>query len=214
MIKGLIFDLDNTLYPASLGIEKKIFNRMMIYAAGYLGISIEEAERRRRAKPFGTTLEWLIFEHGLKDVEDYFAAVHPIGEEAELERDEVLVQTLSEIRLPKVILTNAPWEHAQRIIGKLGIAHAFVSIVDIRATQFHGKPHRGAYEMALRDLSCHPEEALFFDDSPAYVRGFRNLGGHGFLVDETGQNNKEDLPSVKSILECKKILEGFYVPSY
>ena len=72
-IKYILFDLDNTLYPASSRVEYEFNNRIVTYVAKFMGISMEEADELR-AKGFiehGTTVSWLIAEHGLTNIEDY-----------------------------------------------------------------------------------------------------------------------------------------------
>ena len=64
MTRAILFDLDNTLYPATASMEKDIVRRMNQYAAKLVGVSVEEviALRQERMKRYGTTLEWLMAE--------------------------------------------------------------------------------------------------------------------------------------------------------
>ena len=89
MISHLLFDLDNTLYPETAAMNQGITRRMLVYTAGFLGVTYDEAValRRQRLPLYGTTLEWLRNEHGLTDVSGYFNAVHPPEEVDELQPD-------------------------------------------------------------------------------------------------------------------------------
>lgn len=81
MIKHLLFDLDNTLYPSSAPINANITRRMTGFVADFLQVNPEEAAEKRKEglRHFGTTLEWLTGEHGLtaEGRERFFSAVHP-----------------------------------------------------------------------------------------------------------------------------------------
>ena len=122
-VEHLIFDLDNTLYPSSGNMDKGITQRMMNFVASFFDVSYEEAVKIRaeHIRDFSTTLEWLRSE-GLTDVESYFSAVHPPYEADELEENPLLRPFLESIRIPKIILTNAPSEHAERVLKNCAYA--------------------------------------------------------------------------------------------
>ena len=174
-----MFDLDNTLYSEKNGMERKVLERINEYVSLYLGWRPEEtnAKRREGARRFGTTLEWLVFEKGLKDVEGYFAFTHPAGEEACLSEDAGLRTLLDSLDYPKIVLTNAPMEHAERVMKALGIADRFSGVFDIRYNGFVGKPHPKSYLRALEASGFSAETTIFIDDSPKYIKGYLALGG-------------------------------------
>ena len=118
MLRALIFDLDNTLYPASAAMEEHTIARMNEYTSRLLGTSIEEAIaiRREHMPRYGTTLEWLMAEHGFTNPDHYFSYVHPEGEEDLVEFDPALGPFLDSLKLPKFVFTNAPMEHADRVL--------------------------------------------------------------------------------------------------
>ncbi|MBU0936947.1 MAG: HAD-IA family hydrolase [Spirochaetes bacterium] len=208
MIQAVFFDLDNTLYPASAGMEEDIVRRMTQFAAEFLGVSSEEAMRLRRANihQYGTTLEWLMKEHGLRDYDHYFSVVHPDGEEAMLEIDPALPGFLENIQQRKYVFTNAPMEHATRILKRFGIEHCFQKIYDVRFNDLTGKPARAAVERVLTDAACPPQNSIFVDDVPRYVRGFSACGGKGILIDHYDKYTHEDLPRIRSIYELDSYL--------
>jgi putative hydrolase of the HAD superfamily len=207
MLRYLLLDLDNTLYSESHGLEKAVFVRMMRYAADFLGLSVEETmERRRAINSYGTTLEWLIRDHGYSDIEAYFAAVHPAGEEEPLSPDPALGRLLDSMDLPKAIFTNAPREHAERILARLGVADRFEEIYDVRFNQFQGKPHVEAARRVCAACGVEPKEALFVDDLPRYVEGFIAAGGRGILFDELDRHGHEGMRRIHSLVELPAIL--------
>jgi len=186
MTKALMFDLDNTLYSEKNGMERKVLERINEYVSRYLGWPPEETNARRRegARRFGTTLEWLVFEKGLKDVEGYFASTHPEGEEACLSADAGLQTLLDSLDYPKIVLTNAPMEHAERVMKALGIQDRFARVFDIKYNGLVGKPHPKSYLRALEASGFSAETTVFIDDSPKYIKGYLALGGRAILKDE------------------------------
>lgn len=208
----LLFDLDNTLYPESSGMDHDITRRMIEYVAAYLGMGVEEARafRHERAKKYGTTLEWLRTEHGFADVESYFAAVHPEGEEYCIAADPSLGPLLDSMPQRKAVLTNSPYEHAARVLEKLGVADRFEAIYDIRYNELRGKPHAEAYRRACAALGAGIEETVFVDDMPKYVRGFLDIGGRAVLVDEGARFSAEGLVSVRGLSELPALVAGLF----
>lgn len=183
-IKHLIFDLDNTLYPSTERMDDGITNRMIDFVASWLKTDRERAVilRAEGLPRYGTTLEWLMQEAGLTDIESYFSAVHPAGEEDELSAQSELRPFLESIDLPKTVLSNAPIEHVSRVLKKLEIEDLFESITDIRDCKLRGKPHKSAYETALSKCGGTVEDTLFFDDHIKYADGYAAIGGTAVLV--------------------------------
>jgi putative hydrolase of the HAD superfamily len=204
----ILFDLDNTLYPESSGMDHDITRRMIEYVASYLGMGVDEARefRREHAHKYGTTLEWLTREHGFKDTEAYFAAVHPEGEEYCIAPDPGLGPLLDSMDCRKAVLTNSPAEHAHRVLAKLGAADRFEAVYDIRFNGLRGKPHAEAYLRACELSGAKVSETVFVDDLPKYVRSFLELGGNAVLVDEYGRHGAEDLPRVRSLADLPALL--------
>ena len=210
MIRSLLFDLDNTLYSCRYGLEDKVRQRIQEFNAAFLGVSPEEAWRERMAEAdrYGTNLEWLMGEKGFTGVEAYLAAVHPPNEADGLPPDPALRSFLESIPLPKAILTNSPQEHADLILGKLGIRDIFTHIFDIRQCGFKGKPSAEVFTHALNILGMRADEVLFVDDNPQYVDGFIALGGKGVLFDETGAHNDYINPRIRALEELQAYLDN------
>lgn len=205
-IEYLIFDLDNTLYPSSAQMDKGITTRMMNCVAEFFNTTYEEAVkiRAKNITNFSTTLEWLRSE-GLTDIETYFSKVHPQNEADELQPDLNLRPYLESIRLPKIILTNAPKEHAERVLNKLGIADLFLDICDIRCSDFYGKPYPLSFEIALQKIGGNIHNSLFIDDMQKYVDGYTALGGTAVLVgNKNGRPLEEDAKPMQAIKNKQK----------
>jgi len=208
-VRHLIFDLDDTLYPSSSGMNSAIAYNMISCVAQYFKVSQDEAYTLRKASlpHFGSTLEWLMHE-GFSDPEKYFSMVHPENETDGLQKAPKLRPLLLSIDIPKTILTNAPSEHAERVLAFLGVRDLFDSITDIRACGLKGKPYPPAYRAALAEAGGTVDDSLFIDDQLKYVIGYKNYGGIAVQVGNGGGAYQSSvIPDV-----CKKqsgTKEGF-----
>ena len=187
----LLFDMDNTLYPASSAMDKGITRRMLECVADFFHCDMEQAIelRSERIIHYSTTLEWLRAE-GLTDVEGFLAHVHPSYEADELPSQPGLRDFLISLNMPMSVLTNAPHEHADTVLGKLGIADLFEAVTDIRDAGFNGKPYPDAFMAALRKAGSTVENTLFLDDMQKYTDGWVALGGTAVLI---GSSNGKPL---------------------
>lgn len=195
----LLFDMDNTLYPASSAMDKGITRRMLECVADFFRCTMDEAIalRSERIVHYSTTLEWLRSE-GLTDVEGFLAHVHPSNEAEELPPQPGLRDFLISLNTPMSILTNAPHEHADTVLGKLGIADLFEAVTDIRDAGFNGKPYPDSYMAALKKVGATIENTLFLDDMQKYTDGWVALGGTAVLIGSpNGKPLAEDAESMK-----------------
>lgn len=210
MIDALMFDLDNTLYSESVGLELKVLERINAYVARYLGLPLREAVpiRREGSKRYGTTLEWLVAEKGLSDVEAYFDWIHPVDETNVLGPDPWLESFLDSLPYPKIILTNSPMEHAIRILDTLGVGRCFERVYDIRHNNLVGKPHPESYRKALAESGFRLETTLFVDDLPKYIKGYVEIGGRAVLKDEGDRFGDLGYERIRSLAELKPLLDS------
>ncbi|MGL4982568.1 MAG: HAD-IA family hydrolase [Treponemataceae bacterium] len=212
MVKHLLFDLDNTLYPASPAIDDGITQRMLQFIAKFKSISVDEAKKLRSSnlQRFGTTLEWLIAEQGFPPsrVDDYFAAINPENEIADYTFDPNLRDFLLSLNLPMTILTNAPMEHALRILSFLNIDGLFLGIHDIRSNNFKGKPHAQSYLRAITASGFSVEQTIFFDDHIKYINGYAKIGGVGVLIDSKKSHPEVASLRIQSVYEIPHLLEN------
>jgi putative hydrolase of the HAD superfamily len=211
-ITYLLFDLDETLYPSSSGMVAEISRRMTRYVSRLLDLDEESAARLRRdlSQKHGTTLTGLMSEHNFKDPENYLEYAHPVDVEHFLHKDPELVAALGAIQLPKSILTNAPAEHARRILAYLEIEHFFERIFDIRMSGFRGKPEKGVYLRVLEELKREAPEVLFIDNRLDYLLGFREIGGRVvWVADRSAEGEAADhgLSRISHVKELPEFLQ-------
>ncbi len=209
--KHILFDMDNTLYPASSAMNDGITRRMLECVAKFFDCSMEQAIalRAQRITGFSTTLEWLRSE-GMTDIEGFLAHVHPDNEADELLPQPGLRDFLLSLPCPMSVLTNAPHEHADRVLSKLGIADLFQAVTDIRDANFFGKPYPDAFLAALKKVGSSIEDTLFLDDMQKYTDGWVAMGGTAVLVgSENGRPLSPDaLPMIRAREAGKGRTEG------
>ena len=199
----LLFDMDNTVYPSSSDMDKGITRRMLECVADFFNCDMEKATQLRaeRIVHYSTTLEWLRAE-GMTDIEGFLAHVHPDNEADELMPQPGLREFLLSLDYPKSILTNAPHEHADRVLGKLGIADLFEAVTDIRDANFNGKPYPEAYKAALNKVGANIKNTLFLDDMQKYTDGWAAMGGTAVLI---GTQNGKPLSADARSMICARM---------
>jgi putative hydrolase of the HAD superfamily len=163
-IETWIFDLDNTLYPASCRLFDQIHARMTGFIADRLGLSPQAALAVQKTyfREHGTTLRGLMMVNRI-DPEDFLAYVHEI-DLACVPPDPVLVAALTGLPGRKIIHTNGSRRHAERLLDHLGIAGSFCGVVDIAAAGYDPKPALAGYHELLRRHEVRPDTALMVED--------------------------------------------------
>ncbi len=179
----LIFDLDNTLYPA----EKQLFNlidvrinRYMIEIAGIPAPEVD-ALRRKYWSLYGVTLQGLIRHHEV-DPEDYLLYVHDIDVCSRLAPDLALRETLAKLPQRKAVFTNGSICHADRVLSALGIQDMFEKVYDIRIAAYQPKPYPEPYHAVLAELGSIPERCIMIEDSRDNLQTAKKLGMGTILV--------------------------------
>src|ERR671911_2602871 len=110
-VESWIFDLDNSLYPASADLFALIDVRMGLFIQQFLECGPDEARRvqKQHFLEHGTTLAGLMREHGV-DPHEFLDFVHDI-DLARLIADPALVAALDRLPGRKFIFTNADEGH-------------------------------------------------------------------------------------------------------
>ncbi|HWQ15330.1 MAG TPA: pyrimidine 5'-nucleotidase [Roseiflexaceae bacterium] len=180
---AILFDLDNTLYPAASGVGSAMEERMNAFVQRVVGCDAASARALRRAyyERHGTTLRGLQNDYRF-DVEEYLRFVHDLDLEALIAADADLDALLDRTRATKAIFTNAPEEHARRVLRTLGIERHFDRIFDIRFAAFLPKPHPAAYQRALETLGMTGPHTALIEDSPQNLGPARDLGMFTVLI--------------------------------
>jgi putative hydrolase of the HAD superfamily len=183
MLKYLIFDLDETLYPTTNGLMQVLGDRMRQFIMNKYALSPADAHalQKRYWNQYGTTLRGLYVERHL-DPAEYLRYVHDVPLADFLAPDPQLRAVLEKIPQPKVILTNADEAHARRVLDALGVGDLFAQIFDIVRNEYDCKPSRAVYERVLRELNARGDECALVEDAARNLPPARALGIHTILV--------------------------------
>ena len=171
-----IFDLDNTLYPASCDLFAQVDHRMGAYIAKTLGVPYEHARHLQKAyyRQFGTTLAGLMQVHKLKP-EAFLDYVHDIDLSVLPELPE-LTAAINELPGRRLIFTNGSRRHAENVAAKIGVLHLFEDICDITALGFVPKPSREAFDRMIQLHGVTAPSAAMFEDMPHNLESPHDLG--------------------------------------
>ena len=175
-IETWIFDLDNTLYPASCRLFDQVQQRMNEYISDRFGLDQEGAAELRRTyfREHGTTLRGLMTVNRI-DPHDFLAFVHEIDLSC-VPPDPDLVVAMNRLRGRKIIHTNGSVRHAERLLDHLGLTDSFSGIIDIAAAEFDPKPSRAGYDLLLRRHEVAPRRALMVEDIARNLAPAAELG--------------------------------------
>jgi putative hydrolase of the HAD superfamily len=212
-IEGILFDLDETLYPKRTGLMQAIGQRIHRYMIQRLGMNPEVAFNLRKEyyRRYGTSLRGLQIHYGI-DPEDYLAFVHDVLIADYIHPNPALRTMLEQINHRKIIFTNATAEHASNVTRVLGVEHLFEQVIDVRSNNFIGKPHQAAYQRALELTGIPPEVCLLVEDNVRNLRPAKRLGMLTALVDEpvTAEDLDGDVDfNLTDVLDVQQIISGF-----
>jgi putative hydrolase of the HAD superfamily len=193
MIRTILFDLDDTLYPRQSGIMGQIGNRIQSFICTELGLPPDEAKalRQEYLRTYGTTMRGLQLNHQI-DPDIYLDYVHDIPLHEAVQPDAELDAVLGTIAQQKVIFTNASREHAEAVLDALGIRRHFQRIIDVRDMMFESKPQLAAYVRICQLLDVRPEECMLVEDNVRNLRPAKELGMVTVLVDGDGSDPSVD----------------------
>jgi len=186
-IETWVFDLDNTLYPPSCNLFAQVDRRMTAYVRTLLNIPHEAARKIQKDfyRDYGTTLRGLMDCHQI-DPDDFLTRVHDIDYSC-LAPNPALIEALLRLDGRKIVFTNGSLRHAEQALDRLGLAHIFESIFDIKDADYIPKPERAPYEKLLRDFEIEPRRAVMFEDLPRNLEVPKQLGMGTVLVAPTNQ---------------------------
>ncbi len=175
-IEDWIFDLDNTLYPASAHLFPQIDRRMKAFISDALKLSPDDAFALQKQYywKYGTTLRGLMLNHNIEP-DNFLAYVHDIDHSV-LEPDARLGAALAALPGRKFIYTNGSERHAVNVADRLGITRHFDGIFDIRASDYIPKPEPAPYATLVERHAITPARAIMFEDIHRNLKPAAALG--------------------------------------
>lgn len=175
-IKAWVFDLDNTLYPAS-ALYDEIGVRMTAYIARALSIDEPQALilRERYFHHYGATVVGLAKHHNV-DAADFLQDVHQ-ADHSVLSPDQDLRTMIARLPGRRIVFTNGGGGHAERVLESLRLSDLFDAVFDIEATGLSPKPQKESYQRLATALRIEPCSAMLIEDTlrnlaPAHEIGF------------------------------------------
>ena len=163
-IDSWIFDLDNTLYPASANLFSQIDAKMGAYIQRLLDVDPAEAHRVQKHlfHSHGMTLPGLMALHAV-DPHDFLADVHDVDVDVVTPHPE-LAALIAGLPGRKFVFTNADAAYAARVLARLGLSDSFDALHDIHALGYVPKPQAPAYASMCDTHGIDPTRAVFVED--------------------------------------------------
>ncbi|PZQ18911.1 MAG: pyrimidine 5'-nucleotidase [Ancylobacter novellus] len=181
-VESWIFDLDNTLYPASARLFDQIDHKITAFVMERTGLDGLSARALQKYyyRRHGTTLAGMMTEDGL-DPHHFLAFVHDIDHSV-LVPAPALAAAIARLPGRRFVLTNGSRRHAESVIARLGVADLFEDVFDIAAASFVPKPERATYESFLKLHGVEPSRAAMFEDLAKNLVAPHALGMRTVLV--------------------------------
>jgi putative hydrolase of the HAD superfamily len=187
-----VFDLDNTLYPASCRLFDQIDWKMTGLVSDLLRMPRDEARVLQKGlfHKHGTTLRGLMLEHDV-DPQHFLRQAHDI-DYSPVARDTALEEALGSLPGRKLIFTNGTAAHAQSVLNRLGVTHHFNDIFDIVDSDYIPKPERRPYDKFVRHTNIRPATSAMFEDIARNLEAPHDLGMTTVLItsDDNADANK------------------------
>ncbi len=191
-IRSWIFDLDNTLYPASADLFGLMDVRMTAYVAKTLGID-DPIEARRIQKQYfqqhGTTMAGLMAAHDV-DPHDYLADVHDIDLDV-LREDRRLAEAIARLPGRKLVFTNGDAPYATKVLARLGLGKSFEAIHDIHACAYRPKPEPESYASMIAAFGIEPDTSVFVEDMARNLAPAKALGMTTVWIDNGSEQGHD-----------------------
>ncbi len=175
-IEDWVFDLDNTLYPASVHLFPQIDRRMKAFISNLLKIPLDDAFKLQKHYywKYGTTLRGLMLNHHIEP-DNFLEYVHDIDHSV-LVPDARLDAALAKLPGRKFIYTNGSERHAVNVLARLGVTHHFTGIFDITASRYIPKPEPTPYADLLARHDITAARAAMFEDIHRNLKPAHGLG--------------------------------------
>jgi putative hydrolase of the HAD superfamily len=183
-VDSWVFDLDDTLYPRSIGIHHQMKQRVVLFIADHMKIdhAAAEAVHIDYYTRYGATLQGLIEQHGVAP-RAFLDFIHDVDLSA-LTHNNDLIAALRALPGRRVVFTNASRGHAAAALDAMGMADLFDAIGSIEDSDFVGKPHLRAFSGFFAAHGIDPATSAMFEDRVGNLQVPHDLGMKTVLVVE------------------------------
>ena len=185
-----IFDLDNTLYPASVDLFGQINVKMSNYIMNLLEVDKIAADKMRAEywKKYGTSLAGLMQNYKI-DPDDFLNIVHDIDFSV-LPKDINLLDALNNLPGRKLIYTNGTVPYAKEVLKYRGLIDVFDEIYGIEDATYVPKPFPEAFEIIFSKANIAHNRSAMFEDEVRNLEVPFKLGLKTILVSDVQSNKK------------------------
>tara|TARA_Y100001968_G_scaffold317206_1_gene345944 strand:- start:222 stop:875 length:654 start_codon:yes stop_codon:yes gene_type:complete len=196
-----IFDLDNTLYPASVDLFGQIKIKMSNYIMNLLDVDEATAEKIRAEywKKYGTSLAGLMQNYKI-DPNDFLKVVHDI-DFSMLPKDLDLLNALNNLPGRKLVYTNGTVPYAREVLKYRGVLSVFDEIYGIEDAAYIPKPFPEAFEIIFSKAKIVPNRSAMFEDEERNLEVPFKLGLKTILVSDVQSNVEHVSYSIKRLTD-------------
>jgi putative hydrolase of the HAD superfamily len=177
-VPSWIFDLDDTLHQASLGIFAHISRMMNLYMERHLDMTAEEARQLRLQywHRYGATLQGLMRHHNV-DAGHFLQETHLLDELYRwLVWEPALAATLHALPGRKIVLSNGPQHYIEGLLDKMDIRQQFAACYGMEKMRFRPKPDRRGFRYMLQAERLDPARCIMVEDSLPNLYAAKSLG--------------------------------------
>lgn len=203
-IEGLLWDLDNTLYPLTPDFAD-YFNIKIAEVVSDMGVDLPLPEITRLAdksfRDHGYSGRVFIERFGI----DRFALhhkIHEVADEKRLQRTEGLVEAMRSVTKNHTIVTHGSYIWAQKVLRHLDLTGWFPDnrIHALETFDYHRKSEsRRPFEEALQSINTDPARAVMVEDMMHNLKIPHDMGMLTVLVTQ-GQPIGRDIPSYVDVV--------------
>ena len=194
-----IFDLDNTLYPASTNLFEQVSEKMTNYIANFLGIDKAKADKMRYEywQKYGTSLAGLMKNFKI-DPDHFLEVVHDIDFSV-LSKDPKLLNALNELPGRKIVYTNGTVPYAREVLKYRGLADVFDEIYGVENANYIPKPSPEAFKLIFAKANVIYNRSAMFEDEVRNLKTPFDLGLKTILICDSPTNETYVDYSVKNL---------------
>ena len=183
-----IFDLDNTLYPASTALFAQVCKKMTSYIANTVNVDKAKADKMRYEywQKYGTSLAGLMKNFKI-DPDHFLEVVHDIDFSV-LSKDPNLLNALEKLPGRKIVYTNGTVPYAKEVLKFRGLAGVFDEIYGVENANYIPKPFPEAYELIFAKAKIIYNRSAMFEDEIRNLKVPFDLGLKTILICDTSTN--------------------------
>ncbi len=194
-VKYWIFDIDDTLYPKSSGLDRLIQQSISDYIADFMHIDGEKARKLcvEYYEKYGSTIRGLMENTNIKP-RKFVREVHQNLDLSVIKPNPRLAAALEKLPGKHFVFTNGSYCHGLRISKRLGIEKYIDGFFGAQSTNFIPKPNPEAFMEFFTRYNLRPEDGIMVDDGLKNLKTIHDMGAATLWVAESRQALAEHQP--------------------